>query len=80
MLMYHNPFVLPTHDHFLFSGYMRIRFHSLPALRDRDVTSPLLFKIARKATRENTLRAFSLAIATLAAHEYLAFGCGSLFA
>jgi len=26
------------------------------------------------------LREFYLAIATLAAHEYFAFGCGSLFA
>ena len=31
-------------------------------------------------TRQNTLREFYLAIATLAAHEYFAFGCGSLFA
>ena len=31
-------------------------------------------------TRYNTLREFYLAIATLAAHEYFAFGCGSLFA
>ena len=30
--------------------------------------------------RDKTLREFYLAIATLAAHEYFAFGCGSLFA
>ena len=37
-------------------------------------------KILLPNNEKNTLREFYLVIATLAAHEYFAFGCGSLFA
>jgi hypothetical protein len=57
MLMYHNPYVLPTQDY-----------------------SDEQKKNGNGGNEIITLREFYLAIATLAAHEYFAFGCGSQFA